>query len=83
MTAKEKAKYLYDKIHFALPSYHDEGQQEHQAAKACAQIAADEAINIYSHIYEHLVNEGVVKDQVEETATYLYWEQVKKEIESL
>ena len=46
MTAKEKADELYSKLHFVLPSYADEGQQEHQAAKECALITVDEILSI-------------------------------------
>ena len=44
MKAKDKAKELYDKFHFVLPSYADEGQQEHKSAKECALIAVDEIL---------------------------------------
>lgn len=69
MTPKEKAQELYDKIHFALPSYHDEGQQEHKSAIECALIAVDEIIKAHVH------NEGV--------RHLKWWEEVKQEIEKL
>ena len=68
MTPKEKAEELYSKLHFALPSYADEGQQEHQAAKECALIAVDEIINIWEY---------------SDTQEKWWWQQVKQEIEKL
>jgi len=46
MTPKQEADELYHKLHFALPSYSDEGQQEHEAAKKCALIAIDKIIKV-------------------------------------
>jgi hypothetical protein len=69
MTPKEKAKELYDKFHFAIPSYADEGQQEHKSAKECALIAVDEIIQEIERINEY-----------EYTASTDYWEEVKQEI---
>jgi hypothetical protein len=73
ITPIEKAKELYDKIHFVLPSYHDEGQQEHQAAKECALIAVNELLKFEKQI----VNELDFKVE------YFYWQQVKTEIEKI
>ena len=44
MTPKEEATELYNEFHFVLPSYHDEGQQEHQAAKECAHITVNKLL---------------------------------------
>ena len=77
MTPKEKAQEIYDKIHFALPSYHDEGQQEHKSAKECALIAVDE-------IYKLRMTHGQHLDyDIDKINYYSYWEQVKQEIEKL
>jgi len=67
MTSKEKAKELYLKFHFAIPAIADEWQQGQNSAKECALIAVDEIIG-YGYKPEF---------------PYKYWEEVKKEIESL
>jgi DNA modification methylase len=78
MTAKEKAEELYGKLHFVLPSYADEGQQEHKAAKECALIAVDEIIN--SNPTSEL-SDPFLGNRTYENVNY--WKQVKKEIEKL
>ena len=70
MTPKEKAIELYDKIHFALPSYHDEGQQEHKSAKECAIIAVNQILS-------------AIQDLKCENMNWDYWIQVTQEIEKL
>lgn len=70
-SAQEKAKELYDKFHFVLPSYSDEGQQEHKSAKECALIAVDEIINAIDwHDYDSPNEE------------WGYWNEVKQEIQN-
>ena len=44
MTAKEKAKSLYEKYFYSLPSFSDEGELEHSLAKVHATITVDEMI---------------------------------------
>jgi hypothetical protein len=70
MTVKQEAEELYNKFHFEIPSYPDEGQQEHQAAKKCALIA----VNV---ILSRCI------DEEEQYRAYKYWEEVKQEIEKL
>jgi hypothetical protein len=71
MTPKEKAKELCDKIHLVLPSYADEGQQEHKSTKECALIAVDEILNALSY---------KISSNFEEIQYYV---EVKQEIEKL
>jgi hypothetical protein len=73
MTPREKADELYSKLFFALPSYADEGQQEHKAAKYCALITVDE-------IKEALLS---ILDNDISSIHAIYWEKVKQEIEKL
>ncbi len=78
MTPKEKAEELYSKLHFVLPSYADEGQQEHQAAKECALIAVDEILNndVGYNAYDGVIDNDIWIDTG-------YWQEVKQEIEKL
>jgi hypothetical protein len=69
MTAKQEAEELYNEFHFVLPSYHDEGQQEHQAAKQCAYIAVNKLLK-YSKAHGFI---GLTE----------HYKQVKIEIEKL
>jgi hypothetical protein len=73
MTPKEKAQEIYDKIHFALPSYHDEGQQEHAASKECALIAVDEILQAI----------GYCEDPESNYNVDCYWADVKREIKKI
>jgi hypothetical protein len=72
MTPREKADELYSKLFFALPSYADEGQQEHKAAKQCALIAVDE-----------IIEEALGLDDNDYQSKFDYWQEVKQEIEKL
>lgn len=75
MTSKEKAKELYLKFHFAIPAIADEWQQGQNSAKECALIAVNEII-------EQLLDDW--GDNQWRANDYIgYWQQVKKEIESL
>jgi hypothetical protein len=78
MTAKDKARELYDKFYFVLPPHQDAGKIEHKSAKQCALIAVDE-------IFEFMK----IDDEYTETVSNAnskwvhYFIEVKKEIKKL
>jgi hypothetical protein len=90
MTAKEEAKKLYEMYFYAIPSFTDEGQLEHETSKKCALIDIENTINALETYDER--TEEYLK---EEFPNYLscelqnmeqdlrFYEQVKKEIELL
>ena len=45
ITPKEKAKELYEKFFYTIPSISDKGQLEHETSKQCALIAVDEILS--------------------------------------
>jgi hypothetical protein len=76
MTAKEKAKELVNKY---LQVY--DGRLP--IAKQCALIAVDEMLNIFIQIFNNLVKENIISGEIKKSATYKYFQEVKKEIENL
>lgn len=86
MTPKEKAEELVIKMYQPLPSSKEaeKGKKhlyynQYNAAKQCALIAVDEikeVLNILLDSREHFRSES-------EKETVKYWQQVRKEIESL
>jgi hypothetical protein len=72
MKTKEKAKELYDK-YWALIAYKIEGSVGRLVIKQCALIAVDEILK------ENLE----LPDLPETIIRYLYWQEVKQEIENL
>ena len=77
MTPKEKAKDLLDKFFQYIPAQ-EELEYEYAYAKQCALIAVDEIIKS-NPIFVTSKLEG--KDGMHEA--YLYWQEVKQEIEKL
>jgi len=76
MTTKEKAKELYEKFFYTVPSISDEGQLEDKISKQCALIAVDEVLKTFPNINGIAVYEDHVVD-------IDYWQEVKQEIEKL
>ena len=70
MTPKEKAKKLYEMYFYAIPSFTDEGQLEHETSKKCALIAVDEILQEIDNTTLSFVQND-------------YWQEVKQEIEKL
>ena len=68
MTPKEKAIELYNKFLNPSGDTYLYGMLEHESAKECALIAVDEILEITKH---------------ESPSAYVYYMQVKKEIENL
>jgi hypothetical protein len=68
MTPKEKAEELFAKYAFLIIS--DMSDENFNQTKQCALIAVDEVLNEENHF-------------IQTDAHFLYWEQVKQEIEKL
>ena len=91
MTPKEKALKLVDKFKPFVYCYSGSGMLSNdydknivlRMAKQCALIAADESINIFIEVYKKLVAFELIKGEVEDSATHIYWTEVKQEIEKL
>ena len=76
MTPKEKAKELIDK--FA------EANGNSFFSKECALIVVDEIIKQFVGVYDSLKDAGVLEStNVEDSANYKYWQEVKQEIKKL
>ena len=78
MSPKQKAKELFDKFYYIVPSY--ELPIDDQVAKECALIAVHEILQInwihsQPECFDDLANEYKEKS--------FYWNEVKKEIEKL
>ena len=80
MTPSLKAKYLYDKFLYMLPETAEISKQDIQTLSL---FLVDEKMNTWKDIHNGLVELGLVKGKVEETATYEYWKKVKQEINNL
>ena len=70
MTAKEKAKELFNKFYMAIPS--DEMGECYESSKQCALIAVNEIIQQLTPIEKAPNNKSA----------FQYWQEVKQEIES-
>ena len=78
MTPKEKATQLRNSM--ILTGY----ALSNDAAKACALIAVDEIIKQFVGVYDSLKDAGVLDStNVEDSANYKYWQEVKQEIKKL
>jgi len=77
MTPKEKARELRDKFYFA------KDEEGYDASKQCALIAVDEMLNMFINIHSNFIELNIIKGKVEETATYEFLNEVKKELENL
>lgn len=87
-TAKEKAKELYEKFFYTIPSISDEGQLEHETSKRCALIAVDEILTARPLEPNNVDWDGCgathkywYEEQKQEALNY--WQEVKTEIEKL
>ena len=80
MTPSLKAKYLYDKFSYMLPESAEISKQDIQNLSL---FMVDEKMNTWKDIHNGLVELGLVKGKVEETATFEYWKNVKEEINKL
>ena len=79
MTPKEEAEALLEKYNFIIIANYTSKFE----AKQCALIAADEILTQFISIYNHFKNEGFYNLDVEDSANFKYWENVKREIENL
>ena len=73
MTPKEKAKDLFDKMHRSMPHPSTTNAETYIISKMCAIVAVDEILK------ENLE----LPDLPETIIRYLYWQEVKQEIENL
>jgi hypothetical protein len=80
MTPSLKAKYLYDKFLYMLPETAEISKRDIQRLSL---FMVDEKMNTWKDIHNGLVELGLVKGEVEETATFEYWQKVKIEIEKI
>ena len=84
MKEKEKARELMCKFNFKQNA--ESGDlifyQTPEESQRCALIAVDETVNMFISIHSKLVEIDMLNGDVKETATYQYWQEVKKEIES-
>ena len=92
MTPKQKAQELVNKYSNQLEhiariadewSMSEFSQFRQIIAAKCALIAADEAINMFSGVHKKLIEIDMLEGNVEQTATYKFWQEVKQEIEKL
>ena len=75
LTPKEKAKELVDKfLKQSLWMYQ---------AKGCALIAVDEILGLWIQLFNTLKQETIISGKVELSATYVYWQEVKQEINNI
>lgn len=79
MTAKQEAKELFDKYAFVEIAYYSSRFE----VKQCALIAADEILKQFISIFNHFKEAGFYNTNVEDSANFKYWEEVKIEIEKL
>ena len=77
MTAKEKAKELFDKYYIVCQEYTEEIQCSIQAQE-CALIAVDEIIQQWEVIDTYIADFGGKLNQ-----SLRYWQEVKQEIQAL
>jgi hypothetical protein len=81
MTPKEKAEELIVKM-----SIHDRDVHPHfthYIAKQCALIAVDEILGLWIQLFHTLKQETIISGKVELSAIYIYWQEVKQEIDKL
>ena len=85
MTPKEKALEFTNKFTFNTRCFSETKGWEDSFfdAKQCALIAVDEIINMFIGIHNKFIEMDMLKGNVNETATYIYWQEVKQEIEKL
>jgi hypothetical protein len=85
LTAKEKAILLFNKIKeetYELDSF--DGSERNGVAKKCALICCDEVLNVWVRTYNTLFEVMNMKSEdVKESATYKYWQEIKQEIEKI
>ncbi len=77
MTPKEKAIELVNKFTFQRESH------EMYVAKQCALICVDEILNQFVSIHNKFKEAKIIDGDVKESANYIYWIEVKQEIEQL
>ena len=82
MTPKEKAKELFDKMIYQI-EWNAQPSTVKGVAKQCALIAVDETLNMFIETHNKFIELSMLKGNVKETATYIYWQDVKHEIEKL
>jgi hypothetical protein len=80
MNPKEKAQSLYNKFLELSP---DAVEIDKECIKKFALFTVDESLGIFSDLHSKFVVMDVIKGKVEDTATYLYFLEVKKQIELL
>ena len=79
---KEKAEELFTNYRFILSIPNAPlGKSKDNIAKQCALIAVDESINMFIGVHKKFIELDMLKGDVEETATYIFWQEVKQEIE--
>jgi len=84
MTPKEKAKELFGKFAMYLRANLLYDEEANEDAKQCALIAVDEIIKQFVGVYDSFKDAGVLDStNVENSANYKYWQEVKQEIKKL
>jgi len=81
MTAKEKAKELIRK--YSLMANFRNYIDDKKNIKHCALICVDEILNQFVSIHNKFKEAKIIDGDVKESANYIYWTEVKQEIESL
>jgi hypothetical protein len=80
MTAKEKAKELFDYHYYCLVQSNI--TKRGYWAQHCALITVDQIMKQFIEIHNKFKESEIIDGDVKETANYIYWREVKKELES-
>ena len=78
MNAKDKAKELYYKFLFEKSE-----SISCSGAKLFSLISVDEILGLWIQLFHTLKQETIISGKVELSATYIYWQEVKQEIDKL
>ena len=83
MSPKEKANQLVNTYYNSIMSFLTNNMKL-ENAKKCALIAVDEIIKQFIGVYDSLKDAGVLDSaNVEDSANYKYWQEVKQEIKNI
>ena len=80
MTPAIKAQTLYNQFVRLLPKTAEISKQDIQNLSL---FMVDEKMNTWKDIHNGMVELGILKGKVEETATFEYWQKVKVQINKL
>jgi len=85
MTPKEKARELVKNFKKNTRAFNETNGWEDSSydAKQCALICVDETLNQFIEIHNKFKGANLIKGDVKESANYIYWQEVKEQIELL